>query len=152
MVRKAIQGRRYAGPYSPAIIGEGRFVFVAGQGPLDAGEYRAGTIEEETRLTLENLGTSSRQAGSGFEHVVRCGVWLADLGDFDGMNSVYQTFFPEPRPARATVGAGLIDRQGRDRLHRARALKRSVGRAAPGDVEAGGGREAHLLAREPADQ
>jgi 2-iminobutanoate/2-iminopropanoate deaminase len=33
---------------------------------------------------------------------------LADLDDFPGMNSVYQTFFPEPRPARATVGAGLL--------------------------------------------
>jgi 2-iminobutanoate/2-iminopropanoate deaminase len=108
MVREAIQGRAVAGPYSPAIIGEGKFVFVAGQGPLEAGEYRAGTIEEETRLTLENVGAILEQAGSGFEHVVRCGVWLGDLGDFDGMNSVYQTFFPEPRPARATVGAGLL--------------------------------------------
>jgi enamine deaminase RidA (YjgF/YER057c/UK114 family) len=24
------------------------------------------------------------------------------------MNAVYQSFFPEPRPARATVGADLI--------------------------------------------
>ena len=108
MVREAIQGAAVAGPYSPAIIGEGKFVFVAGQGPLDAGKYRAGTIEEETRLTLENVGAILAQAGSGFEHVVRCGVWLGDLGDFDGMNGVYQTFFPEPRPARATVGAGLL--------------------------------------------
>jgi 2-iminobutanoate/2-iminopropanoate deaminase len=108
MVREAIQGTAVGGPYSPAMIGEGRFVFVAGQGPLEAGEYRAGTIEEETRLTLENLGTVLGLAGSGFEHVVRCGVWLADLSEFVGMNSVYETFFPEPRPARATVGAGLI--------------------------------------------
>jgi 2-iminobutanoate/2-iminopropanoate deaminase len=108
MVREAIQGTAVAGPYSPAIIGEGRFVFVSGQGPLEAGEYRAGTIEEETTLTLENVGTLLARAGSGFEHVVRCGVWLAELTDFDGMNGVYQTFFPEPRPARATVGAGLL--------------------------------------------
>lgn len=108
MIREAIQGTAVGGPYSPAVIGEGRFVFVAGQGPLEAGEYRAGTIEEETRLTLENLGTVLGLAGSGFEHVVRCGVWLADLSEFAGMNSVYQTFFPEPRPARATVEAGLI--------------------------------------------
>jgi 2-iminobutanoate/2-iminopropanoate deaminase len=69
---------------------------------------RAGTIEEETRLTLENVRILLDTAGSGFEHVVRCGVWLADLNDFAGMNSVYRSFFPEPRPARATVGAELI--------------------------------------------
>ena len=46
MVREAIEGTAVAGPYSPAVIGEGRFVFVSGQGPLEAGEYRAGTIEE----------------------------------------------------------------------------------------------------------
>jgi enamine deaminase RidA (YjgF/YER057c/UK114 family) len=39
---------------------------------------------------------------------VRCGVWITDLGDLAGMNAVYQTFFPEPRPTRATVRADLI--------------------------------------------
>jgi 2-iminobutanoate/2-iminopropanoate deaminase len=108
MIREAIQGTAVGGPYSPAVIGEGRFVFVSGQGPLQAGKYRAGTIEDETRLTLENVGALLLRANSGFEHVVRCGVWLADLNDFAVMNSVYKTFFPEPRPARATVDAGLI--------------------------------------------
>jgi 2-iminobutanoate/2-iminopropanoate deaminase len=107
-VREAIVGTAVGGPYSPAIVAEGRFVFVAGQGPLRDGEYVAGSIEEETRQTLENVGALLEKAGSGFEHVVRCGVWLVDLEDFPGMNAVYQTYFPEPRPARATVRADLI--------------------------------------------
>jgi 2-iminobutanoate/2-iminopropanoate deaminase len=65
-------------------------------------------IEEETRVTLENVGVLLEAAGSGFEQVVRCGVWLVELDDFAGMNTVYQAFFPEPRPARATVRADLI--------------------------------------------
>ena len=97
-------------------------MFVAGQGPLRDGEYVPGTVEEETRLTLENVGALLTAAGSGFEHVVRCGVWLVDIGEFAAMNSVYVTFFPEPRPARATVGAGSDHGQGRDRLRRARAV------------------------------
>jgi 2-iminobutanoate/2-iminopropanoate deaminase len=108
VVREAIVGTAVGGPYSPAIVAEGRFVFVAGQGPLRDGEYVAGSIEEETRQTLENVGALLEKAGSGFEHVVRCGVWLVDLEDFPGMNAVYQTYFPEPRPARATVRADLI--------------------------------------------
>jgi 2-iminobutanoate/2-iminopropanoate deaminase len=107
-MRQAIVGTAVGGPYSPAVVAEGRFVFVAGQGPLRDGEYVPGSIDHETRLTLENVGALLERAGSGFEHVVRCGVWLVDLDDFAGMNGVYQTFFPEPRPARATVRADLI--------------------------------------------
>ena len=108
MTRTAISGANVGGPYSPAVVAEGRFVFVAGQGPLRDGIYVPGTIEEETRLTLDNLLAVLSAAGSGPEHVVRCGVWLTDLGDFTGMNGVYADVFPEPRPARATVQAGLI--------------------------------------------
>ena len=95
---EAIVGSAVGGPFSPAIVAEGRFVFVAGQGPLKDGTYVEGSIEDETRLTLENVGRLLEQAGSGFEHVVRCGVWLVDLADFAGMNGVYQSFFPEPGP------------------------------------------------------
>ena len=107
-MREAIVGMAVGGPYSPAVIAEGRFVFVAGQGPLKDGAYVPGSIEEETSLTLENVGALLEIAGSGFEHVVRCGVWLVDLDEFGGMNTVYETFFPEPRPARATVRADLV--------------------------------------------
>jgi enamine deaminase RidA (YjgF/YER057c/UK114 family) len=107
-MRHAINGSSGAAPFSGAIVAEGRFVFAAGQGPLRDGEYVEGTIEEETRLTLDNLGALLEQAGSGFEHVVRCGVWLTDLDYLAGMNSVYVSVFPDPRPARATVRADLI--------------------------------------------
>jgi 2-iminobutanoate/2-iminopropanoate deaminase len=107
-VREAIVGSAVGGPYSPAVVAEGKFVFVAGQGPLRDGEYVPGSIEEETAQTLRNMGALLLEAGSGFEHVVRCGVWLVDLEDFAGMNSVYVTYFPEPRPARATVRADLV--------------------------------------------
>jgi 2-iminobutanoate/2-iminopropanoate deaminase len=107
-MREAIVGAAVGGPFSQAVVAEGRFVFVAGQGPLRDGAYVPGSIEDETRLTLENMGTLLEQAGSGFEHVVRCGAWLVDLDDFAAMNGVYETFFAVPRPARATVRADLV--------------------------------------------
>ena len=52
------------GPYSPAIVAEGRFVFVSGQGPLRDGDYVPGTgVGDETRLTLENLFAILAAAG-----------------------------------------------------------------------------------------
>ena len=47
-------------------------------------------------------------AGASFADVVRCGVFLRDLESFAAMNAVYQTYFPEPRPARTTVGVALL--------------------------------------------
>lgn len=108
-MREAINvGAPPAFPYSHAVVAEGRFAFLAGQGPLAEGRYVPGTIEEETLLTLENLMAVLAACGSGPEHVVRCGCWLVDLNDFGGMNAVYQEFFPDPAPARATVRADLV--------------------------------------------
>lgn len=107
-MRQPIAGTTPVGPYSPGIVAEGRFLFVSGQGPLADGKIVAGTIEEETELTLRNVGTILERAGVGFDEVVRCGVFLADLGDFARMNSVYERFFAEPRPARTTVGCALL--------------------------------------------
>src|SRR3954465_4107404 len=106
-MRQAINGSSGGAPFSGAIVAEGRFVFVAGQGPLRSGDYVEGTIEEETRLTLENLGALLERAGSGFENVVRCGVWLTDLSDLAGINSVYLPCFPDPKPAPPTAPPNL---------------------------------------------
>jgi 2-iminobutanoate/2-iminopropanoate deaminase len=106
-MREAVEGPAPTGAYSPGIIAEGRFLYVSGQGPIRDGAVVSGTIEEQTRLTLENLLGVLEAAGAGSTDVVRCGVFLADIGDFDRMDAVYREFFGEPRPARTTVGAAL---------------------------------------------
>jgi 2-iminobutanoate/2-iminopropanoate deaminase len=107
-MREPVSGGTPAGPYSPGIIASGRQLFVSGQGPLREGVVVEGTIEEQTRLTLANVGTVLRNAGASFADVARVGVYLADLDDFAAMNAVYQEHFDEPRPARTTIGAALI--------------------------------------------
>ena len=67
---------------------------------------------------MENLGAVLAEAGASYDDVVRCGVFLADLDDFEAMNAVYGSFFSDPLPARTTVGAHLPQNQGRDRLRR----------------------------------
>jgi 2-iminobutanoate/2-iminopropanoate deaminase len=108
-MREPVAGTTPVGPYSPGVIAEGRFLFVSGQGPLRDGELVPGTIEDETARTLDNLGLILAQAGASLEDVVRCGVFLADLADFERMNAVYEAYFEPPRPARTTVGVALDD-------------------------------------------
>ena len=105
--KRTVSGTQPAGAYSPGVIAEGRFVYVSGQGPLREGEVVSGTIEEETELVLENVASVLAEAGATLADVVRCGVFLADLDDFAAMNEVYGRTFPEPLPARTTVGAQL---------------------------------------------
>lgn len=91
-------------PYSQAIVANG-LVFVSGQLALRPGdkELSGGSIEEQTEQVLANLGAILEAAGSGLDRLVKTTVFLQDLGDFQGMNSVYAARVGETPPARSTV-------------------------------------------------
>jgi 2-iminobutanoate/2-iminopropanoate deaminase len=97
------------GPYSQAIVA-GKFVFTAGQIPLDpqTGAIVGGTVSEQTEQVLRNLEAILKEAGTSFENVVKTTVFLLDMGDFPAMNEVYAQHFATRKPARSTVqAAGL---------------------------------------------
>jgi 2-iminobutanoate/2-iminopropanoate deaminase len=111
-MRKQILSDRGAppqGPYSPAIVTEGPLVFVSGQGPVDpdTGEMRPGSFREQAELTFQNVSVLLEAAGTSWEHAVKVGVFLADLGNFAEMNEIYRRYLTPPFPARTTVEAGL---------------------------------------------
>jgi 2-iminobutanoate/2-iminopropanoate deaminase len=97
------------GPYSPGVVYE-RLVFVSGQAAVDPATGRlAGTdIESQTEQALKNIASILEAAGSGLQYVLRCGVFLADMADFNAMNAVYARLFGDNRPARTTVQAGAL--------------------------------------------
>jgi len=97
------------GPYSPAVKANG-FVFVSGQGPIDAetGEVLRGSIEQQTELVLHNIGTILAEAGSSLDLVVKSNVYLDKIEDFAAMNAVYATFFSKEPPARTTIEAANL--------------------------------------------
>src|SRR5438105_12739009 len=94
------------GPYSPAVRAGG-FIFVAGQGPIDAAtnQYSFGDIGHETRLVLTNIQRILEACGASMADVVKCSVFLLDGRDFAAMNEVYAEFFGQHKPARTTVEA-----------------------------------------------
>ena len=114
---------RAIGPYSQATsiglesppAGRQRLLFLSGQIPLDprTGELVKGTIEEETRRVMENLGAVLLAGGGGFQHVLRCTIYLTDLGDFTKVNEVYGSYFAAEPPARATVQVAGLPRGAR---------------------------------------
>jgi 2-iminobutanoate/2-iminopropanoate deaminase len=112
---RVIQGAnipRPAGPYSPA-MGFERLVFVAGQGGVDpATGMMPADIEAQTEQCLRNVESILEAAGSSLQHVLRCGVFLVDMGEFDRMNTVYARMFGDHRPARTTVQAAALPLPG----------------------------------------
>ncbi len=108
MTKKAVGGTRPGGAYSPGIMAEGRFVYVAGQVPMRDGVLTGESTGEQTKVVIENLASVLAEAGASLADVVRCGVFLANMGDFAEMNDVYAEMFPDPLPARTTIGATLL--------------------------------------------
>ena len=90
------------GPYSQAIEAGG-MLFVSGQIPINpqTGELSNGTIQEQTKLVMDNIGAILKAAGLGYDNIVKTTCLLADISDFAEMNKVYAEYFPTNPPARS---------------------------------------------------
>jgi 2-iminobutanoate/2-iminopropanoate deaminase len=102
------------GPYSQAIA-TGGLVFCSGQIGADpaSGDLVAGGVEEQAERALRNLGAVLDAAGLGYAQVVKSTVFLVDMSDFTAMNAVYGRFFPDPPPARSTIGVAALPKGAR---------------------------------------
>lgn len=96
-------------PYSQAIAAAG-LVFVSGQLALRPGERELSgdSIEEQTEQVFANLRAILEAAGSSLDRLVKTTVFLADLSDFAGMNSVYEKHVGAQPPARSTVEVAAL--------------------------------------------
>jgi reactive intermediate/imine deaminase len=92
-------------PFSEAVRA-GDLLFLSGMLGNKPGtaELAPGGIQPETRQTLENIRAAVLRHGGSMERVVKCTVFLADMGEWAAMNEVYREFFPEKRPARSALG------------------------------------------------
>src|SRR5262249_6585654 len=92
------------GPYSQAVKG-GRLIFVSGQLALDPATrpITDRDARQHTARALENVAGVLQAAVCSLDKVVRCGVFLKDIRDFEAMNDVYAKIFGPHPPARTTV-------------------------------------------------
>lgn len=96
------------GAFSDGILMDG-FLFISGQASVDfkTSSFVLGTIEEETRRTLDNIKAIVEAAQSSMENIVKCTVFLSDINEFDRYNKVYTQYFSDIKPARTTVQSVL---------------------------------------------
>jgi 2-iminobutanoate/2-iminopropanoate deaminase len=87
-----------------------RLVFVSGQGATDpaTGQLVGLDVETQTEQVFRNIRTILEAAGTDLGHVLRCGVFLTDMRDFERMNAVYARVFGDHRPARTTVEVAAL--------------------------------------------
>ncbi len=99
-------------PFSPGILSGGT-LYVAGQTGQDLKTRQVpADFETEVKTALSNVGLILKAAGMDYKDVVSVQVYLTDVDLFARMNAVYTTFFPEPRPARTTVGVTKLAAPG----------------------------------------
>ena len=96
------------GAYSDGLVIDG-YVYVSGQACIDfkSSQFMLGTIEEETKRTLNNIKAILSVAGATMNDVIKCTVHLADINDFNAFNQIYSGYFDGIRPTRTTVQSVL---------------------------------------------
>ncbi len=97
------------GTYSQAIQA-GNLVFISGQIPLlpTTMEVVDGDFEARARQVFDNLRAVADAAGGSLNDIVKLTIFLTDLGNFATVNSVMESYFDQPFPARAAVGVASL--------------------------------------------
>jgi len=92
------------GVYSQAIRA-GNLVFISGQIPLDPKSMQMidGDINDHIKQVLTNIKSIVEESGGTMNDIVKINVYLKDLEHFQNVNSVMESYFDEPYPARVAV-------------------------------------------------
>lgn len=93
------------GPYNQAIL-VNNVLYTSGQIAMDpkTGDLHMHSIEEETKMVMENLSAILSEAEMSFDDVIKSSIFLSDMNNFNQVNEVYGSYFQEDiAPARETV-------------------------------------------------
>ena len=90
--------------YTDAVIADG-WIYVSGLLALNKeGELVGGAnVVAQAERVMENLQAVLKQAGAGFDDVVKVNVYLINIADRAAVNDVRRRFFGESRPASTLV-------------------------------------------------
>lgn len=96
-------------PYSPGVR-VGNTIYVSGILAMDADgkSVGVGDIRAQTRHVIESIKAVVEAGGGQLSDVAFNQIFLADLGDYAGMNEVYREYFGDNPPARYCIKAELV--------------------------------------------
>ena len=87
----------------------GDFVFLTGQIPMKNGVVvTEGSVEEQTRIVLDEIKNTLTEAGCELADVVKTMVWLKNRDDFPGFNEIYGEYFLHEPPARSAIVSDFL--------------------------------------------
>lgn len=97
------------GPYNQAVQ-HNDTVYVSGQIAINpaTGNLEIDDLEAETKLVMKNLGAVLNAAGMNYSNIVKCSIFLSDMGSFSTVNEIYGMYFSENFPARETVEVACL--------------------------------------------
>uniref|UniRef100_A0AAY5KLA0 2-iminobutanoate/2-iminopropanoate deaminase n=1 Tax=Esox lucius TaxID=8010 RepID=A0AAY5KLA0_ESOLU len=109
-----VEFRKRSIVFAPQAVVVDRTMYVSGQLGMDpaSGQLVEGGVQAQTRQALVNMGEILKEAGCGYDNVVKTTVLLADMNDFVSVNDVYKTFFTSNFPARAAYQVAALPRGG----------------------------------------
>ncbi len=86
-------------PLFSSAVSYGNLLFLSGVGA----HVEPRDIKHHTKIVLDEIQKRLENAGSSMDKVLRVGVFLNDLKDFEGMNEVFRGRWGEEPPVRTTV-------------------------------------------------
>jgi 2-iminobutanoate/2-iminopropanoate deaminase len=94
-------------PYSPGVLA-GKTLYISGHLGLPGDGATRADMTAQTRQAMDGVGGVLKAAGLGYEHLVKCHVYLADMDDYAAMNAAYGSYFTDRVPARTTIQAAAL--------------------------------------------
>jgi 2-iminobutanoate/2-iminopropanoate deaminase len=93
---------------TPLIIHNG-VIYIAGIGAHSHNKAEfPKDITNHTKSVMESVKTVVEAGGGTMDSILQLTVFLASINDYDGMNSVFKTYFPNGGPARTTVAVANL--------------------------------------------
>ena len=65
-------------------------------------------ITNHTKSVMEGVKAAVETGGGTMDSILQLTVYLGSINDYDGMNAVFKTYFPNGGPARTTVAVASL--------------------------------------------
>lgn len=102
-------------PYSPGVL-SGNTLYISGQIAISpqTKEMTQGSLEEEIRQVMDNLGAVLKSYGMGYPNLVSCTIYMTDIGFYKTINEIYGSYFPDNKfPSRAAIQVSALPKGAR---------------------------------------